>query len=135
MHNYYGKITWEIGAIFLGGTLAGFGFGLQAELSQIGFTLLIVPLTVLLWSFGHLIRRYRVLALSHLIRCREIEKELGLSQHIKAHETHESGIEIDGKIEQAARPTGWATIKIIVIIVLVTFWIAVVAKWMGHSLR
>jgi len=99
MHNYYGKIVWQIGAILLGGGITGFGFAISQQLSDLP--------TLVPWLFwgiliamivGFLLIAWRCRALSYiyLLRCMEIEDELGLKQQIYAEEAGRRSVLIRG---------------------------------------
>lgn len=107
MHNYYGRLIWEMGAIFVGGGLAALGLAASREkilpeaIAAIGGT---VSLLMLIFYFN--VRRSREIAEVHLARCREVEEELDMWQHRYAWEaTHDiRGVEIPGEIKPIIVP-------------------------------
>ena len=134
MHNYYGRITWEIGTIFLGGGLAAIGFALQARLQPMALILFAIAPSALFVAFLLLVRRYRVIAEIHLARCREIESSLGMWQHRYARQgNNPEGVLIrqelqSGLFEQSLRvplPSGWRIVQYLILVILVGVWIAV----------
>jgi len=89
MHNYYGKILWQIGAIFLGGSIGAFGIVVSESIGTMP-----TPLPLWFWviqltmTVGFILfhSRLRNLAYIHLQRCIAIEKELGMKQHTNKEE-------------------------------------------------
>lgn len=108
MHNYYGRIVWQIGAILIGGGIAAFGLVVRESLNQIptfmpSFFWLI--LTAMIIGFRSFASRYRHVSFAHICRCMEIEKELGLKQHTKARAVTGTG--------------GWTILQILCIILII----------------
>ena len=128
MHNYYGRLTWQIGTIFLGGGVTGLGVAIQAGRPVIVFAA--VVFTILVGSFYLVVRRYRQLAEVHLARCREIEDTLRLRQHGYAKQaTKPEGVVVPGEREPICvpLPSGWYIIQGMSLFLIVLAWIAVLA--------
>jgi hypothetical protein len=125
MHNYYGKIVWEIASIFIGGGLAGVGIiASRVERPTVIVSLFAIAFTVLMVGFYFMVRRWRDLAEVHLSRCREIEIELGLLQHQYASRANDpSGVIVNGKWLRASFPSGWGTLRGLIIGLVVAVWI------------
>ena len=125
MHNYYGKIQWQIGSILITASLAGFAFGIQQDLPHPQFVPLAIGLTLLLLMFFLIVRRHRWLGHIHLARCKEIEKILGMKQHTLESKANENTITI-GEVEiKPQLITGWDINKIILFLLIIVFWIGV----------
>ena len=119
MHNYYGRMIWEIGAIFIGGGTATIALIVSRVVAPSGTAALGSWAVTLLMIIYYLkVRRTRDIAEIHLRRCREIERELGLLQHrYVSRGGTPNGVTINdgtvpGRTDQRIRlhyPTGWAT--------------------------
>ena len=122
MHNYYGRLTWQIGTIFLGGGVAGLGYAIGTERSEIILFATLV-FTILIGSFYLFSGRNGKLALVHLARCREIEGKLGLRQHIDAgFASKPEGVMIQGKPYRAPLPSGWQIVKVLSLSLIILAW-------------
>jgi len=128
MHNYYGKITWQIGAIFLGGSIGAYGIVISETIGKMPTPLpgwfWVILLTMTL-GFILFLRRFRGLAHIHLQRCIEIEEELGLKQHTYAEEASHRAILIRGKCQKLPSPGGWViSVSLCIILLALTVIIA-----------
>jgi len=97
MHMYYGRIVWQIGAIFLPVAFGGFALGIQQNLAKEQFVFLALFITGLLLFFLLSYWRIRWLAFIHIKRCEEIEGKLGISQHSLQHKANDKTITIGDK--------------------------------------
>ena len=131
MHNYYGRIVWEIGSIFVGGGLAMIGLIISRTSRPSSLpALAAITFTILMICFYLMIRRFRVIAEVHLRRCREIENELGLYQHRYVRlATYTEGIVIhdetvrDTQSIKIPSPTGWTTLQSLIIFLVIISWV------------
>jgi len=79
---YYGKIFWTVGSIFYPATLAGFAYGISQNLEiyqSVVLGIFLILLQVFVLGFYH---RIHWLSRVQFLRCQEIEKQLGLQQHL-----------------------------------------------------
>lgn len=110
MHNYYGRLTWQIGVILLGGGVAALGAA-TTTVNPIIVFLVDIVFTILVYSFYRFIGRYREITRVHLARCREIERTLGLRQHTYVEQAQtNAGVTIPGEpepIRVPTKPSGW----------------------------
>lgn len=125
MHTYYGRIVWQIGAIFLPVVLGGFAFGIQSDLEKNQFVLLAGFLTALLVFFLLSFIRLRWLAYVHIKRCEEIEPLLGIKQHTLQHQANEKTIKIAGKEIKPLCIKGWQINVSIPLFLIIIIWISV----------
>lgn len=129
MHNYYGRIVWEIGSIFIGGGLAMVGlFATRIHRPSADFTFIALTFTILMSAFYFMVRRWRQISEIHLARCRQIEIILGLQQHELVKKANEpSGVWIvQGDRKQWIRvpfPSGWQVVKGLSIGLSIMVWI------------
>ena len=128
MHNYYGKIVWEIGSIFIGGGLAFIGFAASEPKTYPFFGFFALAFTILMTGFYFMNKRWRDIAEIHLLRCRQIEDELGLSQHWMAKKlNYPAGFTVlDGTGKRwfkASFPSGWSTLQGILFWLTIAVWI------------
>jgi len=129
MHNYYGKIIWEIASIFIGGGLAAVGLvASRVQRPTIVVSLIALAFTILMIGFYVMNRRWRELVEVHLSRCRQIEMLLGFRQHQLASMANApSGVLINqgrySKWIRATFPSGWGTIQLLVIGLVGAVWI------------
>ena len=133
MHNYYGRIIWEIGSIFMGGGLAAIALIVsRATRPSVVPALASLAFTVLMACFYLIVRRFRNIAEVHLRRCRQIEKKLGLCQHRYVRLAARcNGITIDddtvkGETDRRIKiplPTGWGITQALIIGLIVVSWI------------
>lgn len=128
MHTYYGRIVWQIGAIFLPVALAGFAFGMQSSLEKGPFVLLAAFLTALLVFFLFSYIRLRWLAFVHIKRCEELEQELGMKQHTLQHRANEKTIKIAGMEIKPQCLTGWHINVFIPLFLIALIWISVLVR-------
>lgn len=134
MHNYYGRLTWQIAAIFLGGGITGLGVVVSTG-RPILVLLFTIAFTVLVYSFYLFARRNGNLAEVHLARCRQIERILELRQHTYARQANEPrGVTIEGEPEPiiARHPTGWRVVKILCASLITIAWMIVVVLFVLH---
>lgn len=125
MHNYYGRLTWQIGAILLGGGVAALGAATSTR-DPIIAGLFAIIFTVLDYSFYRFVGRYREITRVHLARCRQIERSLGLQQHIYVEQAQtEAGVRISGELEPIRvprTPSGWQMVEGLCIYLNVLAW-------------
>lgn len=122
MHNYYGKIAWQIGAILLGGSTTAFGLIVSETMNELPtwFPFLFwLILATMIGGFLWIAKRCRALSYLYLQRCMEIEDELGLRQHIYAEEAHRRPILIRGKYRKLPGPSGWPIIVSLCVLLIV----------------
>jgi len=118
MHNYYGRIVWQVAAIFIGGGLAALGLAASREnISREAVTILGGTFSFLMLIYYFLASRSSGMAEVHLARCREIEEELNMWQHRYAWEASHDirGVEIPGEIKPIIvhEPSGWRLLKLL----------------------
>jgi len=108
MHNYYGHLTWEIGSIIIGGSIAGLALVIsnQPRPSVVVsfFAIVVIGMAIAFFLF---MRRYRNITKLHLDRCIEIEERLGMKQHTKVKEA------------KLPWPTGWGIVQSLCIFLIV----------------
>jgi len=125
MHNYYGRLTWQIGAILLGGGVTALAIATSTANPIIVF-LVDMVFTILVYSFYRLVGRYREISWVHLARCREIERTLGLQQHTYVEQAQtEAGVKIPGEpktIRAPRKPSGWQTVEDLCIYLTFIAW-------------
>lgn len=122
MHNYYGRITWEIASILLGGGVAA--LALAAPLPKVIFAFFALGVSSFISAFYLLIRRHSRVAELHLVRCREIEATLGLGQHLLISEGvhHIGGVKVptDARPIRVPGPSGWRITQLLVSALVLT---------------
>ena len=130
MHNYYGKLIWEIGGILIGGGLAFVGIVVSRSIEfhpTYSVSLAAIVFTILMSTFFLSLRRWREIAEIHLNRCREIEGIFSLyGQHQQVKDANKlEGLKIEGleKPIVAPKPSGWASIKILITSLIIVVWI------------
>jgi len=120
MHNYYGRLTWEIGSILVGGSLAGLALVISniPRPSSVA-SIFTFAVAIMASIFCLIVRRYRDITRIHLVRCREIEACLGMKQHLYVEKAACKSFTVkrqDGeeeKIEKIEFLTGWDMVQIL----------------------
>lgn len=122
MHNYYGRLTWEIGSIIVGGSIAGLAIVISRKPEPRFVTpIFAFAVSMMALIFLMIIRRYRVIAEVHLARCRQIEACLGMEQHIDVQKAGCKRLTLkrqdseEEPLEKVPSPSGWTIAKILCI--------------------
>lgn len=121
MHNYYGRIAWQIGAILLGGGTTAFGLVVSATAGELQSFLPLsfwILFAIMISGFLLITRRCRALSYIYLLRCMEIEEELGLRQQIYAEEAGRREVLIRGEARRLPSPGGWPVLVTLCVLLL-----------------
>lgn len=127
MHNYYGKISWEIASILVAGSLALEGFSLQSEMMMNNkslFFAVAVVVTLLMLVLFFLFRRIANLVEIHVVRLNQIEETLHFHQHRLVHEAHGRGfyVNIYGEKKPLSRPQARNSVFCLIILITLSVW-------------
>lgn len=110
MHNYYGKISWEIASILVAGSLALVGFSLQSEIiiqKKFPFIVIGAGVSILMLILYLFFRRISQLVEIHVARLIQIEETLHFHQHRLVHKAQKEGhVIIEGEDYSLSSPTG-----------------------------
>lgn len=129
MHNYYGKISWEIISIFIAGSLALVGFSLQSPLiTREGFIVVPITVTLVMIALYFLYNRIAQLVNIHLARLWQIEETLHFHQHRNVGKAHDDGcVMIGKKCYPLCKPRGGDSIKFLIFFIALSVWLIYLA--------
>ena len=132
MHNYYGRISWEIASILIAGSLAMVGFSLQSPLmTKELFIGISVAFTLVMTMWLSLFRRMNQLVEIHIARLLQIEKELHFHQHTYIQEAHQKRrVIIDGKCHDLSGLRGRYSVYLLAISLIGAIWLIALLLWL-----
>lgn len=127
MHNYYGKISWEIASILVAGSFALVGLSLQSQIigqNKSLFIAVAVSVTILMAVMYFLFRRIAELVEIHVARLNQIEETLHFHQHRLVHEAHTKGfVTIEGEKHPLSSPRARNSVLILAVLNTLSVWL------------
>ena len=132
MHNYYGRISWEIASILIAGSLVLVGFSLQSPLvTKEVFVGISVAVTLVMVMWGSLFRRITQLVDIHIARLLQIEEELHFHQFRYVHDAHEKRhVIIDDKCYDLSGFRGRHSVYLLMGSLIGAVWLIAILLWL-----
>lgn len=139
MHNYYGRMSWEIASILVAGSLATIGFSLQSaiiEKKPLLYLVITITDSLIMFAWFLLFRRIARLVDIHVRRLIQIERELHFHQHEYIHEAHKKGYiniedEYGRKCYNLPSPRGRNSVYLLMLFLVLGIWSILIVLLFG----